>query len=179
MRVHRLIVMVVLWITWVGGSVASVHSSTGVKLEPATVDLTKAGAQFTVDLRVHDVENLLAFSVTVTFDPTVVSITKSNVVSGEFMTSYGQVWEEVHVGLGSVKYEAGLIEDNGLPTGSGVLARLTFSVLQTKSGKLSITEAELFDGDLSTIPVAWTSGARLTAGAIERILPGIISILLE
>jgi len=107
-----------------------------VRLLPSSQNVQR-GDTFTIDVAAENVTNLAAFEFTLSFDPEILSV--GSIQESGFLGSTGRdVWcegpltEPPYVSPGNVKFGCGTPEGastTALPSGSGVLATVTFAAI--------------------------------------------------
>lgn len=129
-------------------------TSTIVCVQPPS-QVTETGAQFTVDVVVDQVVNLGAYEFTLAFDPAVVSFV--GVARGPFLGSTGRSVNCLgpYPEDGAVRFACVTLgaEPDG-PSGTGLLATVTFSALAAGASVLDLTHVIL--ADISGAPLPHT-----------------------
>jgi sugar lactone lactonase YvrE len=138
-----------------------------IKLDPATIGLPAVGNTFSVNITVENVEGLGGFQFDVTYNPAVVIIeNSSDVVLENFLGSTGRTTQV----LGPIiDNTAGNLTFGGFsfgtppgPSGSGVLATVTFTVQNRVGSSLDLAKIGIIDKDGNALPVATIGSANLT-----------------
>ena len=116
------------------------------------------GSDFSVDISVDDVNNLGAFAFTLAFDPAIVAFV--SIEEGPFLGSTGRTTSCIGPTLtvDTVHYTClSLGAAPPGPSGSGVLASVTFFGLSAGTSSLTLQDAKLVEADISGTPIAATS----------------------
>ena len=105
-------------------------------LEPANLTITPS-KDFTVELKVTSITNLKAYSVTLSYDPTLLSL--QEVTEGTFFSSEGETffYRDIDNQEGSVLIDCAILGRDLSVSGEGTLANLSFTCL--KAGETGIT----------------------------------------
>jgi len=105
-------------------------------LEPANLTITPS-KDFTVELKVTSITNLKAYSVTLSYDPTLLSL--QEVTEGTFFSSEGETffYRDIDNQEGSVLIDCAILGRDLSVSGGGTLATLSFTSL--KAGETGIT----------------------------------------
>jgi hypothetical protein len=105
-------------------------------LEPANLNLTPS-QDFTVELKVTSIINLKGYSVTLSYDPTLISL--QEVTEGPFFSSKGKTffYKKVDDTQGTILIDCALLGKSLSISGEGTLATLSFTSL--KAGSTSLT----------------------------------------
>lgn len=127
-------------------------TSTVVCVQPSS-QVAQTGGQFTADIVVDEVTGLGAYEFTLAFDPATISFVE--VTSGTFLGSTGRSVnclgpfpEAGSVRFGCVTLRA----EPGGPSGTGLLARVTFSAVAAGTSGLDLTEVILTDISGTPLP---------------------------
>jgi len=104
-------------------------------LEPANLALTPS-QDFTVELKATSITNLKGYSVTLSYDPTLISL--QEVTEGPFFSAKGKTffYKKVDDTKGTILIDCALLGPNLSISGEGTLATLSFTCL--KAGSTSI-----------------------------------------
>ena len=113
-----------------------------LRISPTSTESLGIGEQLTVSLNIVGGENVTAYQVTVVFDPdTLIYFSSAN---GEYLSD-GAFFAAPDVGKNYVTLaSAALAGESG---GDGVLATITFQVVDTKASGLFLSQAHLVDPD--------------------------------
>jgi len=105
-------------------------------LEPANLTITP-GKDFTVELKATSITNLKGYSVTLSYDPTLISL--KEVTEGPFFSSKGKTffYKKVDDTKGTILIDCAVLGPELSVSGEGTLATLSFTSL--KSGSTSLT----------------------------------------
>ena len=105
-------------------------------LEPANLDVTPS-KNFTVELKVTSITNLKAYSVTLSYDPALLSL--QEVAEGPFFSSEGETffYNDTDGKEGKVLIDCAILGRDLSVSGGGTLATLSFTSL--KAGSTGIT----------------------------------------
>ncbi|GAF91341.1 unnamed protein product, partial [marine sediment metagenome] len=112
---------------WTGGN---------LYLEPANLDVIP-GQNFTVDLKTTSITDLKGYSVTLSYDPALLSL--QDVTEGAFFSSEGETffYNDIDGQKGKVLIDCAILGRDLSVSGEGTLATLSFTCL--KAGSTSIT----------------------------------------
>jgi len=114
--------------------VASPAEKAGVLyLEPANLTLTPS-QDFTVELKTASITNLKGYSVTLSYDPTLISL--KEVTEGPFLSEKGKTFFYTKEDNGTILIDNALLGTDLSISGEGTLATLSFTCL--KAGSTSI-----------------------------------------
>jgi hypothetical protein len=104
-------------------------------LEPANLTIIP-GQDFTIELKTASITNLKGYSVTLSYDPTLLSI--QEVVEGPFLSASGKTffYKTIDNNQGTVLIDCALLGPELSISDEGVLATLSFTCL--KAGSISI-----------------------------------------
>ena len=103
-------------------------------LEPANLSLTPS-QDFTVELKVTSITNLKGYSVTLSYDPTLISL--KEVTEGPFFSAKGKTFFYSKEENGTILIDCALLGTDLSISGEGTLATLSFTSL--KAGSTSLT----------------------------------------
>ena len=105
-------------------------------LETANLNLTP-GQDFTVELKAVSITNLKGYSVTLTYDPTLLSL--QEVVEGPFFSTKGKTffYKKVDNKKGTILIDCAILGPDLCVSGEGTLATLSFTSLKAGSTSLS------------------------------------------
>ena len=142
-----------------------------VSISPTSVALPAIGQEFTMTLRVMDIQDLLGWEIDFVYDNRVLRFV--DYAGGDFLTSNGGTAFDVGgdttrafgPGADGVNeaVNAAATKLGGDPaTGSGDLGTITFEVLRAGTTHVRLDNAQFLDGAVQLIPVV-TAGATLTA----------------
>ena len=131
--------------------VAPLPEGTAVFVEPRRVTSPAAGQQLQVHINVKDAADVLAYEVTVGFDPTAlryVSITNADYLpAGAFAAPPQVSANSVYLAVTSVAGSAA--------AANGTLATLTFEIVSAKASTITLSDVLLSDSNIT--PLALTS----------------------
>ena len=102
-------------------------------LEPANLTLTPS-QDFTVQLKATSITNLKGYSVTLSYDPTLISL--QEVTEGPFFSSKGETFFYSKEDKGTILIDCALLGKTLSTSGEGTLATLSFTCL--RAGSISI-----------------------------------------
>jgi hypothetical protein len=102
-------------------------------LEPANLTLTPS-QDFTVELKVTSITNLKGYSVTLSYDPNLISL--QEVTEGLFLSEKGKTFFYSKEDNGTILIDCALLGTDLAISGEGTLATLSFTCL--KAGSTSI-----------------------------------------
>jgi len=124
---------------------------TTIFVDPATVTVLLY-EQFTVDINIADVVNLIGWEFNITFNPNLVECL--SVEEGPFLKSAGQVTIPAWRINNTAGYVCALnsIMFGGAPSGSGTLANVTFHCLGKGDTYLTFVYTNLVDSNIDPIP---------------------------
>ena len=117
--------------------VTSPEGTAGVLyLEPANLNLTP-GQDFTVELKAASITNLKGYSVTLSYDPALLSL--KGVVEGPFFSAKGKTffYKRVNDTKGTILIDCAILGPKVSVSGGGTLATLSFTSLKAGSTSLS------------------------------------------
>jgi hypothetical protein len=127
---------------------------TTVRIDPVTQDVAQF-TDFTVDVRVDNVINLGAYQFSIAFDPAIVSF--ASVANGPFLGSTGRT-VDCQTPIVRASYVQFACSTRGAeppgPSGSGVLATVTFHAVGAGTSALDLLDALLLTPAAARIPVA-------------------------
>ena len=105
-------------------------------LEPANLTLTPS-QDFAVELKAASITNLKGYSVTLTYNPTLLSL--KEVVEGPFFSTKGKTffYKKVDDKKGTILIDCALLGPKVSVSGGGTLATLSFTSLKAGSASLS------------------------------------------
>jgi hypothetical protein len=127
-------------------------------VQPGSQTVT-TGEEFTVDIVVNNVSELGAYEFEIHFDP--IRLDFISVENGTFLGSTGRTVSCIAplIGVGSVRYACATLGPSPAgPSGSGVLATLTFSAVNAGSSDLPLVLASLADISGAEIQVTGFGG---------------------
>ena len=111
-------------------------------LEPADLTLTPS-EDFTVELKVTSITNLKGYSVTLSYDPTLISL--QEVTEGPFFSSKGKTFFYSKEDKGTILIDCALLGKNLSVSGEGTLATLSFTCLKAGSTNIEFSLAKTRD----------------------------------
>ena len=111
-------------------------------LEPADLTLTPS-QDFTVELKVTSITNLKGYSVTLSYDPTLISL--QEVTEGPFFSTKGKTFFYSKEDKGTILIDCALLGKNLSVSGEGTLAILSFASLKTGSTGIEFSLAKTRD----------------------------------
>ena len=113
-------------------------------LEPDNLTITP-GKNFTVELKAASITNLKGYSVTLTYDPTLLSL--KEVVEGPFFSTKGKTffYKKVDNKKGTILIDCAILGPKVSVSGGGTLTTLFFTSLKTGSTSLSFKLAKTRD----------------------------------
>jgi hypothetical protein len=105
-------------------------------LEPADLNITPSKG-FTVELKTASITNLKGYSVTLSYDPTLLSL--QEVTEGPFLSAKGNTFfnKTIDNSKGTVLIDCALLGPDLSVSGGGTLATLSFTSLNTGSTSLT------------------------------------------
>lgn len=141
-------------------------SASSFRLIPA-LQATDVSNVFTVNLRIEDASNLGSFGAEVTYDPALVQAT--GVTLGPFLSSTGRqasmLGPDIDNNGGSIAFGGYTLGSNPSgPSGSGILATISFQAVSDGWSDLLIERALPTDVDGDAQSVGGTFGARVGVG---------------
>ena len=149
-------------------------TSAKVSITPSTMQLTSTQIGDTIDvqLTIENVQNLFAWNLNLTWNPTVLNLT--NVKEGSFLSNTGSTlftWSSsispTSRSQGYIDSVACILLEATSANGNGILATLSFQVLSTGVSQLSITGTQLASPSKSGVMQFIT--ATLNSGTITII----------
>jgi len=122
-------------------------------LDPNQITMTP-GEDFTINLITPSVQNLKAYSITLTYDPTLFRLNEAT--EGTFLSSKGDTffYNEIDNQKGSVLMDCAILGRDLAVSGQGILASLFFTCLRTGSAEITFGEVitlNTYGGDILTI----------------------------
>jgi len=126
-------------------SVAPLAEKTGVLyLEPANLTLTPS-QDFNVELKVTSITNLKGYSVTLSYDPTLISL--QELTEGPFFSAKGETffYKKVDDTQGTILIDCALLGKALSTSGEGTLATLSFTCLKAGSTSIEFSLAKTRD----------------------------------
>ena len=113
-------------------------------LEPANLTVTP-GKDFTVELRATSITNLKGYSVTLSYDPALLSL--QEVVEGPFFSAKGKTffYKKVDDTQGTVLIDCAILGPELNVSGEGTLATLSFTCLKAGSTSIEFSLAKTRD----------------------------------
>ena len=113
-------------------------------LEPGNLTITP-GKDFTVELKAASITNLKGYSVTLTYDPALLSL--KEVVEGPFFSTKGKTffYKRVNDTKDTILIDCAILGPKVSVSGGGTLATLSFTSLKTGSTSLSFKLAKTRD----------------------------------
>jgi hypothetical protein len=113
-------------------------------LEPANLTLTPSQA-FTVELKVTSITDLKGYSVTLSYDPTLISL--QEVTEGPFFSTKGKTffYKKVDDTQGTILIDCALLGKSLSLSGEGTLAILSFTCLKAGSTGIEFSLAKTRD----------------------------------
>jgi hypothetical protein len=139
----------------------------GLHLNPVHTEAYACTSTFTTELQVQDVADLGAFGMTLVFDPDVVHV--ETIALGRLITSSARPFtleQQIDNSLGQARLDA--VSSGSFPgvSGSGPLAVITFSPVQTGTTTLALQQVQLTDSNGAAISPASEDGS-------ATVLPGL------
>jgi len=111
-------------------------------LEPANLTLTPS-QDFTVELKTTSITNLKGYSVTLSYDPTLISL--QEVTEGPFFSSKGKTFFYNKMDKGTILIDCALLGPELSVSGEGTLAALSFTCLKAGSTSVEFSLAKTRD----------------------------------
>jgi len=111
-------------------------------LEPANLSLTPS-EDFTVELKATSITNLKGYSVTLSYNPALLSL--QEVVEGPFFSSKGKTFFYKKLDEGTILIDCALLGHGLSVSGEGTLATLSFTCLKAGSTNLTFKLAKTRD----------------------------------
>jgi hypothetical protein len=113
-------------------------------LEPADLTLTPS-QDFTVELKATSITNLKGYSVTLSYDPTLISL--QEVTEGPFFSSKGETffYKKIDDTQGTLLIDCALLGKPLSVSGEGTLATLSFTCLKAGSTSIEFSLAKTRD----------------------------------
>ena len=132
-----------------------------VSIDPATVESPAAGEQLTLNINITGGANVAGYQVTVTFDSTALS--NASIENGDYLPTGAFVAPlpstDTSVGLGATAIGA-------TSEGDGILATVTFTVVEAKDSTIGLTNVLISDPAATAIDVT-VQGGMVTGPAPE------------
>jgi len=133
---------------------------TQVRVEPA-YSMVAVGDDVTVEIEVHDVQDLFGVDIGLSFDPE--KLQAQDVTAGEFLAPVFEAQKTLDNRLGEVRYVFALMGPLPPVSGSGVLARVVFRGLEQGQSPVDLNRLLLANDAAEEIP-ATPSGAVIVVG---------------
>ena len=111
-------------------------------LEPANLTLTPS-QDFTVELKTTSITNLKGYSVTLSYDPTLISL--QEVTEGPFFSTKGKTFFYTKEDNGTILIDNALLGTDLSISGEGTLATLSFTCLKAGSTSIEFSLAKTRD----------------------------------
>ena len=111
-------------------------------LEPADLTLTPS-QDFTVELKVTSITDLKGYSVTLSYDPTLISL--QEVTEGPFFSTKGKTFFYSKEDKGTILIDCALLGKTLSTSGEGTLATLSFTCLKAGSTSIEFSLAKTRD----------------------------------
>ena len=132
-----------------------------VSIDPATIESPAAGEQLTLNVKITGGANVAGYQVTVTFDSTALS--NASIANGDYLPTGAFVAPlpstDTSVGLGATAIGA-------TSEGDGILATVTFTVVEAKDSAIGLTNVLVSDPAAAAIDVT-VQGGMVTGPAPE------------
>ena len=132
-----------------------------LRFSPTSKTVYRCSSTFAVDVDVRDVSNLAGFEFTLAFDPNAVHV--ENIVLGSFLTSsartFTPVGPNINNSTGRATFGAFSFGSQLAPSGSGPLATITFSIVDSGTSALDLTAFQLTDLSAKIIPALAEDGS--------------------
>lgn len=148
-----------------------------VFVEPATAQVVE-GQNTTVEVWAGNIENLYGFQIEMTFDKDLVNVVDSDpgnpgtqIKAGEFFKPDRILRNVGSNTRGVIEYAASLEGDKPGVSGSGPLARITFTGVKAGTSPVAFTEVVLSDAQSGTIDAAREGGEIEVTDANPRTVP--------
>ena len=113
-----------------------------IYLEPANLTLTPS-QDFTVELKATSITNLKGYSVTLSYDPTLISL--QEVTEGPFFSSKGETFFYSKEDNNTILIDCALLGKTLSVSGEGTLATLSFTSLKAGSTSIEFSLAKTRD----------------------------------
>jgi hypothetical protein len=115
-------------------------------LDPASLNVS-SGESFTADLKVGAINDLKGYSVTLSYDPTL--ITPQEITEGSFFSSSGETffYQDINPEEGTILIDCAILGRDLCVSGEGTLATLSFTCLKAGSAPLSFAQAKTRNGE--------------------------------
>jgi len=115
-------------------------------LDPASLDVS-SGESFTVDLKVGAINDLKGYSVTLSYDPTL--ITPQEITEGSFFSSSGETffYQDINPEEGTILIDCAILGRDLSVSGEGTLATLSFTCLKAGSAPLNFAQVKTRNGE--------------------------------
>ena len=111
-------------------------------LEPANLTLTPS-EDFTVELKATSITNLKGYSVTLSYDPTLISL--QEVTEGPFLSEKGKTFFYTQEDQNTILIDNALLGTDLSISGEGTLATLSFTCLKARSTSIEFSLAKTRD----------------------------------
>lgn len=147
-------------------STSPAMSDPTISIQPFTKTVGPSDV-FALDINIATVSDLFAFQFDLGFDPTVLSAT--GITEGLFLAGGGSTFfipGTIDNGVGTVSATAdSLIGATSGVNGNGTLAEVQFTALAAGMSSITLSNVQLLDSNLSSIPFVTADGSVGVAGA--------------
>lgn len=147
-----------------------------LSFDPADPRVT-VSEQFTVDIRVEDVQNLYGLELRLVFNPDIVHVVDADpdeegiqIASSDFLVPDFQVKNEADNENGTVWYAMSQMAPRDPANGSGVLVSILFEAVGAGVTQLDLLEASMVDPDGIALDAEVASGT-VTVETVEGVVP--------
>ena len=113
-------------------------------LEPANLNITPS-MDFTVELKAASITNLKGYSITLTYDPALISL--KEITEGPFLSAEGKTffYEKVDDTKGTILIDCAILSPEISVSGEGTLAAFSFTSLKAGSTSIELSLAKTRD----------------------------------
>ncbi len=139
-----------------------IQTPADIFVNPVNIDSPSVGEQFTVSINIGNGEGVAGYQLTVNFDPTALKYISS--ANGDYLPAGASVDTAV-VTENSVKLAAN--SSDGMSSGHGTLATVTFEVVEVKASSISLTDVAITNATADPLEFVTGDGAVLVPIVIE------------
>jgi hypothetical protein len=113
-------------------------------LEPANLNITTS-MDFTVELKTASITNLKGYSVTLSYDPTLLNLKET--AEGPFLSAEGKTffYKKVDDAAGTILIDCAILSPGISVSGEGTLATFSFTSLKAGSASIELSLARIRD----------------------------------
>jgi hypothetical protein len=169
------ITLLLLSITFITTPLSEAQQTPTLSIIPSTTHLssTQIGSIFDVNLTINNVQGLYGWNLNLTWNPKVLNLT--NIDEGSFLSDIGQTFYTWAPSLSLQNRSNGFIQsvaavmlgtEKKTASGSGILATITFEVLNSGVSPISIDGSQLAPALTTTLDVSQRIPATINNGVV-------------